>query len=274
MRLSIHHSTLYRYDEAAHRVVQALRLWPISSVGQVIHQWQVEIDGHRLQPTCRDGFGNSAATHTVDRAIDSVRVIVNGDVETRDLHGIVGDTGDLLPPAFYMSATELTATDEAIQALAKRAAASTEDKDSVARLHILSTAVRDAIDYRPDQTHSQTTAAQALSAGAGVCQDHAHVLIAAARVLGFPARYVSGYLCADIGNVPAASHAWAEVHVPDLGWVGFDAANRLCPDERYLRVAVGRDYRDAAPVRGVRRGGGAETMEVRVTVAPSLAQQQ
>lgn len=272
MRLSIHHSTLYRYDEAAHRVVQALRLWPTSSVGQVIHRWQVEIDGHRLQPTCRDGFGNPAATHTVDRAIDSVRVTVNGDVETRDLNGIVGESGDLLPPAFFMSATELTATNDAIMALAHRTAESTDESDAVARLHILSNAVRDAIDYRSDQTHSQTTASEALAAGAGVCQDHAHVLIAAARVLGFPARYVSGYLCADIGNVPAASHAWAEIYVRDLGWVGFDAANRLCPDERYLRVAVGRDYRDAAPVRGVRRGGGAETMEVLVSVAP--AQQQ
>nr|MBA2238700.1 transglutaminase family protein [Lysobacter sp.] len=98
------------------------------------------------------------------------------------------------------------------------------------------------------------------------CQDHAHVLISAARSLGYPARYVSGYLCPLDAGTPAASHAWAEMFVESLGWVGFDAANRLSPDERYVRVASGRDYRDAAPVRGVRLGGIAETLDVTVDI--------
>ena len=91
--------------------------------------------------------------------------------------------------------------------------------------------------------------------------------------MGFPARYVSGYLCS-VGDAPAASHAWAEIFVADLGWVGFDAANRQSPDERYVRIACGRDYRDAAPVRGVRLGGIAETLEVTVSVAESAQQSQ
>jgi|CXWL01.1.fsa_nt_gi transglutaminase-like putative cysteine protease len=271
MRLTIHHSTLYRYDEAAHRVVQALRLWPTSNAAQLVRDWRVDIDGHRLQPTCRDGFGNSAATHTVDRAIDSVRVLVNGEVETRDLGGVLGFTDEVLPPAFFLTSTPLTAADDAIVALAENARAGAAG--AVALLHRLCNGVRDAIDFIPLQTHAQTRAAEALAAGAGVCQDHAHVLIAAARCLGFPARYVSGYLCADEG-LAAASHAWAEIFLPDLGWVGFDAANRICPNERYLRVAAGRDYRDAAPVRGVRRGGGAESMEITVSVSAGHHQHQ
>ncbi len=272
MHLNIVHSTHYRYDQPANRVVQALRLWPTSMEGQLIRSWRVSIDDHHLQPTCRDGYGNPAATHTTDRALDSVQVLVEGEVETREQHGVVGFLDEVLPAAFFLGPTPLTAPDTAIKALAARAHAS--DDGDIARLHRLCNLVRDAIDYLPEQTHAQTRAAEALGAGAGVCQDHAHVLIAAARTLGFPARYVSGYLCAEQGPNAAASHAWAEVFVTDLGWVGFDAANRICPNEHYLRVAIGRDYNDAAPVRGVRRGGGAESMEINVNVSVGQRQQQ
>jgi transglutaminase-like putative cysteine protease len=132
--------------------------------------------------------------------------------------------------------------------------------------------VRDRIDYLPETTTAETTAAEAFEARRGVCQDHAHVLAAAARAVGLPARYVSGYLC-PLGEEAAASHAWAELYIEDLGWVGFDAANRQCPDERYVRVACGRDYRDAAPVRGVRQGGIAETLEVDVSIGERAASQ-
>lgn len=262
MRLIVHHSTLYRYDEQAHRVVQALRLWPSTGVSQVVHHWRVEIDDHHLQPTCKDGFGNPAATHTVDRPLRSIRVAVTGEVETKDLSGVIGELIEVLPPQFFLNSTALTAADPAIRALAESCKDGQDGE--IAFLHRLCGAVSDAIAYIPYQTDAQTLASEALAAGAGVCQDHAHVLIAAARHLSFPARYVSGYLCAEQGA--AASHAWAEIYVKSLGWVGFDAANRTCPDDRYVRIAVGRDYSDAAPVRGVRRGGGAESMEVSVSV--------
>ncbi len=263
MQLSIHHSTIYRYDEAAHRVFQALRLWPIPGSGQVIRSWRVEIDGERLEPTCVDGFGNPAATHVIDRLVDSIRITVRAEVQTQDRSGVLGESTEPLPPAYFMNSTPLTAPDVALQELA--ATCRDEGDGEVALIHRLCTAVSERIDYQPYTTHVATSAAEALSAGAGVCQDHAHVLISCARVLGFPARYISGYLCAGTGSA-AASHAWAEVWITDLGWVGFDPANRVCPDERYVRVAVGRDYNDAAPVRGVRHGGLAETLEVSVQV--------
>lgn len=263
MKLHIDHQTQYRYDEPAHLIIQALRMWPSSGVGQVVRQWRVEVDGECLQPTCRDGFGNPVATHTIDSSVDSVRLSVHGEVETEDLHGVHGLGGDTLPPLFFLFPTALTECTPEIAELAQSAAG--EGGTEVERLHRLSNAVRDQVEYLAYQTDAETTAAEAFAAGVGVCQDHAHILIAAARSLDFPARYVSGYLC-PMGESAAASHAWAEIFVEHLGWVGFDAANRQSPDENYVRIACGRDYRDAAPVRGVRLGGVAETLDVEVSI--------
>lgn len=263
MHLHIIHDTVYRYGQAANLIIQALRMWPKSAPGQRVLDWRVEVDGKLLRPTCSDGFGNSVATHTIDRSVDVVRLSVHGRVETVDQHGVYGAGDELLPPMFYLSSTDLTAATPAIVELADAAAG---DGTALERLHRLNNGVRDHVDYLPWFTDAETTAGEAFAARRGVCQDHAHVMIAAARSLGFPARYVSGYLC-PIADTAAASHAWAEVMVEDLGWVGFDAANRQSPDERYVRVACGRDYRDAAPVRGVRMGGIAETLEVEVYIA-------
>ena len=123
---------------------------------------------------------------------------------------------------------------------------------------------------------AHTTAAEALSGGEGVCQDHTHALIAVAHAANIPARYVTGYLQADAdGTQHGASHAWAELFVPELGWVGFDAANRCCPDERYIRLGSGYDAQDAAPIRGVVQGSTPEEhLEVEVVVANGQQQQQ
>jgi transglutaminase-like putative cysteine protease len=271
MQLHITHDTTYRYDQAASLIIQALRMWPAPSEGQKVKDWRVLVDGKRLQPTCSDGFGNPVATHTIDRSVESVKLSVRGQVDTRDMNGIHGHDTAALPPMFYLASTPLTDCNAEIVELAHAVAGSGEDV--LDRLHRLCNGVRDQVEYLPYQTDAETTAIAAFAAHVGVCQDHAHVLISAARALGFPARYVSGYLC-PFGDTAAASHAWAEIHVDDLGWVGFDAANRQSPDERYVRLGCGRDYRDAAPVRGVRLGGLAETLEVEVSIAemPNAAQ--
>jgi transglutaminase-like putative cysteine protease len=140
-------------------------------------------------------------------------------------------------------------------------------KDRLDGLHALSQLVAKGVKYRKGQTHAESTAEQALAQGSGVCQDQTHVFIAAARLLGVPARYVSGYVNAgSIADGEDASHAWAEAWVEGLGWVGFDVANQVCPTEAHLRLAVGLDYLACAPVRGIRRGGGEEDMDVSVSV--------
>ena len=111
-----------------------------------------------------------------------------------------------------------------------------------------------------------STAAEALAQGAGVCQDHAHIFIAAARALGVPARYVAGYLAPNFEGAHE-THAWAEAYVGDLGWVGFDPANRQCPTDAYIRLCAGFDAADAAPVRGAVSFGAGEALDVQVEVA-------
>jgi transglutaminase-like putative cysteine protease len=111
-----------------------------------------------------------------------------------------------------------------------------------------------------------TKAEDALEAGRGVCQDHAHVFIAATRLLGYPARYAGGYLMMNDRVQQDAGHAWAEAHVEGLGWVGFDVSNAISPDARYVRVATGLDYREAAPVSGMRFGAASESLDVSIQV--------
>jgi transglutaminase-like putative cysteine protease len=140
-------------------------------------------------------------------------------------------------------------------------------------MHALCTAVRDAIEYRSGATTSQTTAAQALKQGAGVCQDHAHVFIAAARTLNVPARYVVGYLLA-VDTALTETHAWAEAHLSDIGWVGFDPANGICPTDRYVRLGCGLDSADAAPIRGSVVGAPQERLSASVDISQTQGQNQ
>jgi len=131
-------------------------------------------------------------------------------------------------------------------------------------------------------TDAATPAAEAFASGRGVCQDHAQVFACCARLLGLPARYVSGYLATDVEHV--ASHAWTEVrlpdggtsfsHAPDGGWLGYDISNQCLADGQYVKLAIGADYLDACPVRGIRSGGGAETMRAQVLVKPATPDQQ
>ena len=125
-------------------------------------------------------------------------------------------------------------------------------------------------EYKPQSTRVDSPIDEALEARRGVCQDFAHIFIALMRPLGIPTRYVSGYLFRDLatGDHPAegASHAWAESFVPGLGWVGFDPTNNLVVEDRHIRVAIGRDYADVPPTRGVYKGATAVRNELAVAV--------
>jgi len=126
--------------------------------------------------------------------------------------------------------------------------------------------IADKVAYRTNETDSRTTAEDALQQGQGVCQDHAHIFITVARLLGYPARYVSGYLMMTDRVDQDAGHAWAEAWVDGLGWTGFDVSNGISPDARYIQVATGLDYSDAAPIRGLVYGAGAENLVVSIQV--------
>lgn len=264
MKLRISHETVYRYARPIRNLVQSLRLTPSAFEGQKTHEWQIEVSDGIRGPGFRDGAGDWIEGWTVRGPIEEVTVRTLGRIDTRDTAGVLRGHRELIHPMTYLRETAATRPDDLLRDLAGQV----EDApDTLDLAHRLSRLVSDRIAFRPGVTRSGTTAAEALALGEGVCQDHTHALIAAARLRGLPARYVSGYLHSTIdGQAHDAAHAWAEIHVGQLGWVGFDAANRCCPDERYVRLGSGADAADAAPIRGVALGTGAEELDVRVRV--------
>jgi transglutaminase-like putative cysteine protease len=210
----------------------------------------------------RDGFGNTVQLVTVSAPHRELVVEAGGTVETKDCNGLVAGLGKAIPPRVFLKETAQTRPDAAIRDLAQ----SIDAKDTLGRLHALAGAVRDRVEYVAGITDAHTGAAEALADGKGVCQDHAHIFIAAARTMGIPARYVTGYLLLNGTAFAEAHHAWAEAWIESLGWVGFDVANRICPTDRYVRLAAGLDARYAAPIVGSRRGGADEKLEVSVAV--------
>jgi len=271
MRLQVKNQTVYRYDAPVTYTIQSLRLTPRPHQGLTVLNWRVQADGRRELPFYADGFGNIVHSHSVNRIHDSITILVEGEVETTDNAGILRGAAEPLPPLFYLRSTPLTSADAAIAALAVE---SRQGKSSLERLHRLMIAVRGQVDYRLGATDTATTAAEALAQGVGVCQDHSHIFIAAARHLGIPARYVGGYLWTGVETHEyGASHAWAEAYVEDLGWVGFDTANCICPTAAYIRASIGLDYASAMPVKGIRRGKSAEELAVRVAVTAGTGDQ-
>lgn len=263
MRLTVDHVTRYSYDRPVRSVVQSHRLAPASHAGQKVIDWEVTVSGGRKGARHRDGAGDQIQAWTIAGPVTEVVVHVRGTVETEDLAGVLRGHRETVAPDCYLRDTLPTRLDVALVALADSVTA----PDALSLAHALSAAVADAIAYRPGVTHAHTTAAEALALGEGVCQDHAHALIACARHRGIPARYVSGYLSVTEDGTPhEAAHAWAELYIAGLGWVGFDPANRSCPDARYIRLGSGFDAQDAAPIRGIARGGTGETMDVTVAV--------
>ena len=269
MRLSIRHHTTYRYDKPAEYAAQILRLTPRCYEGLEIITWRLVTSGGGRLSSFEDGFGNASHMHTVAHLHDTVDVIVEGVVETTDTAGVVSGGYEPLPLGAWLRTTPMTLPSSDIENLAAAAEGTGSE-----RLRRLTQLVRERADYQPGSTEVGTTAADALAGGRGVCQDHAHVFIAAARLLGIPARYVGGFHCIEEledGARKDAGHAWAEAWDASRGWRAFDPANCIVPGERHVRTSIGLDYASASPVRGVRRRRGGteavESMSVNVQVA-------
>jgi transglutaminase-like putative cysteine protease len=278
MLISVRHVTRYVYAEPASYTVQSLRLTPAPFAGQRIVDWHVHLPDGAKPIEFRDGFGNTVQLVTLSGRHCEFVIEAGGTVDTKDTNGVVAGLAKTIPPRVFLKETGQTQPDAAIRELAK----SVQNQDTLTRLHALSGAVRDRVDYVKGSTDAHTGAAEALADGKGVCQDHAHIFIAASRTLGIPARYVTGYMLmldgeddAKVDVAPAeAHHAWAEAWVEPLGWIGFDVANRICPTDRYVRLAAGLDATYAAPVVGSRRGGIGEKLEVAVVVQQQQSTQQ
>lgn len=274
MRLKLKHETRYIYETPARGAIQILRLTPRNFSGQFVRRWRVEIDADCRLDRDEDAYGNITHTFSVEGEVDSLTILVEGEVEVSNEAGFVRDGVERFSPRYWLSSTGLTEDDVEIQAFARELSAA-EGGDNLAFLHRLNATIFSDFAFDTDATHAATRATEAFKAKAGVCQDFAQVFIAAARAQGIPARYASGYFLRSDTERQEAGHAWAEAYVPALGWTGFDPAHGLCPDERYIRIAVGRDSLEAAPIRGSRQGGDGETLDVSVHLSPgpTLAEQ-
>lgn len=272
MKLHIKHTTEYRYTEPLRYALQTLWLTPQSGPAQTVNFWTLGAPQKLFAQ--RDAFGNTLHSYAfVGQAADNVRwSLVNaaGNVETLGVAEFTDD--DSLPLAqLYLRATELASPHPLLAGFGRRfVARQTEGgKADLDELLALSQGVAVAVSYQKYSTNVTTTALQAFEAGAGVCQDQAHVMVAICRSLGIPARYVSGYFYA--ANEPdLASHAWVDVclDVPSRRWVSIDVTHSCRIDERHVRLAMGTDYNACPPIKGVRQGGGLETMTVNITIEP------
>lgn len=265
MRLRIAHTTTYRYEPAASGVIQILRMTPGSHDGQYVANWQIDVSTDSRLDTHEDAFGN--VTHVLTHgAISDLTIHCEGLVETHDTGGVLKGTDERFPPSLFLRPTPLTDLNPAMTAVVRELRAEA-GSDVLSFLHALMVQVYEHMTFDEDPTNSATSASEAFALKRGVCQDYAHILIACARAGGVPARFVSGHFLRSDGMVnQQAGHAWAEAYVPDLGWIGFDAANGICTTDAHARVAIGLDYLGAAPVRGTRYGGGNETLTVAVKV--------
>lgn len=263
MRLSIRHNTRYNYSEPVVHALLRLRLTPKHTQGQKIIDWQMEYQNAVEELVYDDQHFNTVSLVSVLPGASEVVVTCKGLVDTEDHAGVIGVHSGHMPLWSFLGQTRLTRPGSAVRAIMRDMEIRSPDK--LEQLHALSTLILERVAYQVGSTRVDTTGEEAAEAGAGVCQDHAHIFIGAARLLDVPARYVSGYLMMNDRIDQEATHAWAEAYVEGLGWVGFDVSNGISPDARYIRVATGRDYRDATPVSGI--AFGAATQELRVDVA-------
>ncbi|MEL6365418.1 MAG: transglutaminase family protein [Pseudomonadota bacterium] len=262
MRLSIRHETRYQYETPPTRAAMRLRLFPTDYDTQTVENWRVSVLGDTVEPNVRDGFCVDEAVWTREERLPEISVVAEGVVQRAEDAGVVRGLKERAPADLFLRDTPLTEPNDAVRDLAEPA----RGGDALAVLHALSAAVRGALDFETASTNMGTTAVDALEQGKGVCQDFAHVFIAAARHLEIPARYVAGYFHPDGDEELRETHGWAEGWCAGLGWVGFDVANAVCPTPAYVRLVTHLDASRAALIRGAIVGDTSETLETHVEI--------
>jgi transglutaminase-like putative cysteine protease len=261
MKHLIRHVTTYRYTSPVSYSIQTLHLTPRADDHQRSLRWHIDAPGELAGQV--DAYGNVTHTLTLNRPHNDIELRVTGQVEIDPLqNGILPFEDVRLPVHAFRVPTMLTQADATIAEFSREAMpGGLRVPDDVL---LLAEAISARVEYEPGTTDVTTAAAQVLALGHGVCQDHAHLFLACVRGMGVPARYVSGYIHTTADH--AASHAWADVWLAGYGWCSVDITNRQFASDCHCRLAVARDYDSAAPIRGVRTGGGEETMDVTVQV--------
>jgi transglutaminase-like putative cysteine protease len=268
MRLSIRHETLYHYTQPQAYSIEQLHLTPRAEPQQHVLSWHIGTPGHCTAYS--DAYGNASHMLTLNEPHHAVHILVEGVIETRPLAQGRLPEPDGMSPLIFTVPTRLTQPTPELADLAGHCLPPSGMAVDTDDLLNLAAHIAGAVAYRSGATTVASTAAEAIAVKAGVCQDHAHIFLACCHARGIPARYVSGYI--DPGSTGhAASHAWVDAWAEDgdfAGWVSIDVTHARLMTDAYCRLAIGRDYESAAPVRGMRRGGGDEVMRVEAQIVP------
>jgi transglutaminase-like putative cysteine protease len=249
------------YDQPISEAYTEMRLKPLDADGQRCLTFQLATEPQDAVLRYTDHFGNDVRHFDVIQSHQKLMVAAVSEVLTPDSYAAdssvlspLEEFNYLTPTAYAPHTSDLTAFADSHRDL----------NDPVVTAHALMHAIHDTLAYEKGATDVRTTAAEALSLGRGVCQDFSHIMLAACRVQSIPGRYVSGYLYNN-GHT-AASHSWVDVLLPERGWVSLDPTHDREQTAQYVRVAVGRDYADVPPTRGIFKGNAKEKMEVAVSV--------
>lgn len=267
MRLRISHETTLTFETPVHYAVQTVRMTPRGSSQQFVNDWRIDVSADcRLAPI-EDPYGNWTHTISVDGPLTEVSVVASGEIMTEETNGIIRGTPERLPLSVYLRQTELTSATPDVTTFA----ASVHDRchgDALSTMHQLMAAIHEAVEPADDCCAPPQKAKEALETGAGTALDRAHLFVAAARELAIPARYVSGYVLKPGSDEPSACiHSWAEAFISgNLGWIGFDPTENICPTDHHVRLATGLDHLDALPIRAAGRGGYQPSIAVAITV--------
>jgi transglutaminase-like putative cysteine protease len=272
VHLTVVHLTEYRYPEPAWDSFNEVRLFPTDDHCQSLLSFALELSPDATVRSHVDYYGNHVHQFHIPEAHRRLAIQARSSVVTypRPTPNPVaaGSLAELRPRFFEFLAPTRRVPLDRDWAAEMQAPALPRDGDVVQYLDGLTRHLHGFFTYRPDVTEIDTPIADFVRAGVGVCQDYTHAMLALCRMLGIPSRYVSGYLETSPGrNLGSdASHAWVEVYLPGSGWVGFDPTNGVAVGRTYIKVAHGRDYDDVPPVKGLRRGGGTESLRVAVSV--------
>ena len=265
MKLAIVHSTHYHYTGSIAESVMEVRLQPMDGAGQRCLDFGLDISSGVKPRSYTDGYGNHVHYFNLVRPHTRLTITSRSTVET----GLAaeGDAGEELVYDFLRFRNPVKDVEGVRELAREHAIAEPGSAESIqAALDGLTLAISRDFEYNREVTGVYSAVDEVLELRAGVCQDFAHLFIAVARAMGVPARYVSGYIhFAGDKGATTASHAWGEAWVPGKGWIGYDATRPIRTSEHHVRLAVGRDYSDAAPTRGIYIGSANSSMKVRVT---------
>ncbi len=280
MYYTIRHTTRFRYSTPISESIMEVRIQPRSEGNQYCLDFQLRTSPRSNIMNYRGEFGNRVHHFDIPNSHNQLTIIAEALVDINapvplpealtaqawdELDALIedGDYWDTLMPSHFTEPSDL------LYELADELNVRRRD-DPLTVLRDLNSAIHRTFEYSPKTTRVDSPIDEALSLRKGVCQDFAHVMITLARQLNIPCRYVSGYLYRGEGRFTGeATHAWVEAYLPDLGWVGFDPTNNSVTDERHVRVAIGRDYADVPPTRGVFRGKAESELAVSVRIAPT-----